>query len=171
MRPTSDGVFDNDLPFIDLIICPSYEVAYNESKLEKYGLIRRNYRSEGIFYPTNEKHKSMDLHDVFDDVTHDIEDVLFEIRFNTLNIDQNTFVEKFTPSSNNSIHVKVSSKYFDSFGKCFSIRPKNHVLKHGINVIDILARMAVTIHLGYPGQFMYNTKTRVFQNSLIISLI
>ena len=104
----------------------------------------------------------MDLQDVFNDVTHDIADILSEVRFNTLNIDQDTFVETFSSSTNDSTnHIKVVTKYFDSFGKCFSIRPKNHVLRYGINIIDIVARMDVTIHLGYPGQFMYNTKTRV----------
>ena len=162
LRPTSDGVFDNDLPFIDIIICPSYEVAYNDSKLQKYGLTKRNYRSEGKFHSTYPVYKNMDLQGIFNDITHDVADILSEVRFNTLNIDQDTFVEKFAPSSNDTTnHIKVVTKYFDSFGKCFSIRPQDHVLKYGINIIDIVARMDVTIHLGYPGQFMYNTKTRV----------
>ena len=162
LRPTSDGVFDNDLPYIDLIICPSYEVAYNASKLQKYGLTRRSYRSEGTFRPSKDLYKNKDLHDIFDEVTHSVYDILAEVKINTLNIDQSSFVERFSPSNNGTTtHIKVSTKYFDSFGRCFSIRPKQHVIKHGINVVDIVARMDVTIHLGYPGQFMYNTKTRV----------
>ena len=137
-------------------------MAYNDSKLQKYGLTKRNYRSDGKFHPSTHYYRSIDLQDVFNNVSNDIADILSEVRFNTLNIDQDTFVEKFVSSSNDSTsHIKVVTKYFDSFGKCFSIRPKNHVSRYGINIIDIVARMDVTIHLVYPGQFMYNTKTRV----------
>ena len=87
--------------------------------------------------------------------------MLSEVRFDTLDIDHKTFVEKIKPSDEESEHIKVITKYFDSFGKCYSISPRNHVLKHGITLVDITARMDITIHLGYPGQFMYNTKTRV----------
>lgn len=161
MRPTSDGAFDIEVPFIDLIVCPSYEVAYNDSQLQSYGLTRRKYRSEGAFHSTNNNGRNTSLRQIFDDVTHDVSDMLSEVRFDTLDIDHNTFVEKIKPSNEDSEHIKVTTKYFDSFGRCYSIRPRSHVSKHGINLVDIIASMDITIYLGYPGQFMFNTKTRV----------
>ena len=163
MRPTSDGAFDKTMPFIDLIVCPSYEVAYNHSQLQRYGLTRSLYRSKGKFYPIKDSTQKTELRDVFDTVSHGVADILSEVRFSTLNIDQHTFVENIDHLSNDSdpSNINIITSYFDSFGKCYSIRPKPNVLKQGIIGIDILARMDISIYMGHPGQFMYNTKSRV----------
>ena len=33
IRPTSDSAKDTDMPFIDLIICPSFDVSYKKENL------------------------------------------------------------------------------------------------------------------------------------------
>lgn len=160
-RPTSDGSNGVDLPFIDLIVCPSYDVAYNDSQLQAYGLTRKNYRSEAVFSPRNDKIKNMELRGIFNTVAYDVFDILYQVRFETVDIDNRTIVEKLKPSITIPEHIKITTKYYKNFGKCYSIRPRSHVLKLGITIIDIIARMNIFIYLGHPGQFMYNTKTKV----------
>ena len=38
IRPTSDGVYDVNVPFIDFILCPTVDSAYKGEVLRKYGL-------------------------------------------------------------------------------------------------------------------------------------
>ena len=164
MRLTSDGANNADLPFIDFIVCPSYHLAYNDSVLQQYGLTRNKYRNQGIFYPSGEIAKNITLRQILDFVTHDIYDLLFEVRFDTQlsdDIGQSSFVETFDAPNENLKHIKITTKHSPTYGKCYSIRPRTHVLKYGIIVVDIVARMDIMIYLGYPGQFMYNTKTKV----------
>ena len=47
IRPTSDGASDVNVPFINFIVCPSYDSAYKGEVLRKYGLTIHDYRSTG----------------------------------------------------------------------------------------------------------------------------
>ena len=58
-------------------------------------------------------------------------------------------------------YIKVTTKYQQNLGKCFSIYPQNHVLELGITSIDIVARTSIYVYMGYPGQFNFDTKTKV----------
>ena len=84
----------------------------------------------------------------------------FRTRYDVFN-GQSSFVETFDAVNENRKHIKITTKHSPTYGKCYSIRPRTHVLKYGILVVDIVARMDIMIYLGYPGQFMYNTKTKV----------
>ena len=70
-------------------------------------------------------------------------------------------------------HLHITTKYYQYFGRCYSIHPKDHVLKLGVNAIEIVARLKVYTYFGHPGQFTYsNTKTKVsifllFSNTLL----
>ena len=59
-------------------------------------------------------------------------------------------------------HLDIKTKYYHYFGRCYSIHPKDHVLKLGVNAIEIVARLKIYAYFGHPGQFTYfNTKTKV----------
>ena len=50
---------------------------------------------------------------------------------------------------------------FSHLGKCFSVRPKPDIVKKGIVSIAFTSYMDMYVYIGYPGQFKYNTRTRV----------
>ena len=59
-------------------------------------------------------------------------------------------------------YLEITTKYWPTFGRCYSMHPRNHVLKFGVYGIDIVARVNLFIYFGYPGQFMYpNSKAKV----------
>ena len=57
--------------------------------------------------------------------------------------------------------IDIVPKISSAVGKCFSVRPKPEVVKKGIASIAFTTHMDMSIYLGYPGQYMYNTRTRV----------
>ena len=60
IQPTSNGADDSNIPFIDFIICPQYDLAYKEEALKSYGLTVLDYRSRGKYYPENLENGAMD---------------------------------------------------------------------------------------------------------------
>ena len=60
-------------------VCPAYPVAYNNTMLYNFGIAGRNKYRQGSW---GHKH-SVDEHDIFKIVTHDIEDIIktVEMRF------------------------------------------------------------------------------------------
>ena len=160
IRQTSEGASDDSLPFIDMIICPSYEHAFKDEILRKYGINPSRYRT-GDFSPTSAKYKNINLRETFNDITRSVNELLYWVEFTTLDRNNRTFVEDFTSTDDNIENFDVITKYTDTLGRCYSIRPRAHIVRMGIVKMDILARTDVFIYLGYPGQFMYNTKARV----------
>ena len=57
--------------------------------------------------------------------------------------------------------INVLTKYSNNLGRCFSVRPKPEVVKKGILSVALTSYTDTYIYIGYPGQFMYNTRTRV----------
>ena len=47
---TKDSSEDTDTPFIDLTICPAYDVAYKDDMVEHYGLNKKHYRAHGVYF-------------------------------------------------------------------------------------------------------------------------
>ena len=160
IRHTSEGAIDDSLPFIDLIICPTYEKAFKDEMLRKYGIDPVRYRL-GDFSPTNARYKNFNLKEIFNNMTRSVNELLYWVKFTTLDRNNRTFVEDFTKANDNIENFDVITKYTDTLGRCYSIRPRAHIVRMGIVKIDILARTDVYVYLGYPGQFMYNTKARV----------
>ena len=67
--------------------------------------------------------------------------------------------------TNTSEYIEITTKYWHSFGRCYSIHPKDNVIKLGPQNFDIVSRMDVYIYFGYPGQFMHpNSKTKVIKS-------
>ena len=115
----------------------------------------------GDFSPTNTKDKNLNLKEIFNNITRNPNELLHRVKFTTLDLNNRTFVEYFTNANENMENFEVITKYTDTLGRCYSIRPRAHIVRMGIVKIDILARTDVYVYLGYPGQFMYNTKARV----------
>ena len=163
IHSTSDGKKEKDnIPFLELIICPTFQSAYNEKVLNHYGMDRKDYRFRAIYYPMKNESSQKNLYDIFDEVTFDINQLLHSIKISTLDRTFSKFKVDFDNS--NETHKKdviITTKYSDTFGRCYGFRPRDHVHELGVTKIDVTARMDIYIYFGHPGQFMYNTKTKV----------
>ena len=163
IHSTSDGKKEeNSIPFLELIICPTFQSAYNDEALKSYGMDKGDYRRRAIYYPTKNESSYKNLHDLFDEITFDINQLLYSIKISTLDRTFSKFKVDFDNS--NDIHEKdiiITTKYSDTFGRCYGFRPRDHVHELGVTKIDVTARMDIYIYFGHPGQFMYNTKTKV----------
>ena len=58
---------DDDVSFVDLIVCPNFFVAYNEDMIDFYGLSKGKYRGKGRWSPTKNGNGT-DLRKVFEDI-------------------------------------------------------------------------------------------------------
>ena len=156
---TAEASGDEDTPFIDLIVCPSYAAAYKDGVLETHGMDKGKYRSKG--YYTSQNHSDGEnLRRIFDSITYDQGELLHKVQIGTLDKEKAWFVVDFS-QSNIDQHIEITTKYWGTYGKCYSIQPKDHILKLGVKVIDIVAQMDIYVYFGYPGQFMFYTKTKV----------
>ena len=102
----------DNIPFIDLIICPSFFAAYNDTSLEFYGLNKGKYRGKGKWNPTRNANKT-DLRRVFNDVSHNLEDMFVAIRIKTLSKETRYIDINFEKDDFNDF-VTISTKYSDS---------------------------------------------------------
>ena len=164
-HPTSQSIGDHSTPFIDLTICPDYESAYKDANLKKHGMSRSKYRS-GESFSASDNVTEQDLRSLFNFITYDIDEILKRIAFyatERLNpSSSNRWIQIDFNSSNFTKHINIATKYQPHFGRCFSIRPKEHIIKLGVITIDIAARLGIYVYFGYPGQFMSsNTKSKV----------
>ena len=110
------------------------------------------YRGKGKWNPTRNANKA-DLRRVFNDVSHNLEDIFVAIRIKTLSKETRYIDINFEKDDFNDF-VTISTKYSDSFGRCFSIIPKQQVLKLGVKSIIFETRMDIYIYFGHPGQFL-----------------
>lgn len=162
MRPTYQVDKDGSLPFVDLTVCPSFDFAFKKDVMNRYGLDSTKYRKEGEYTPENNDYSNMDLHKTFDHITHEIYEILLSIRIFTLDHEHSVFLVKFNENETEPDLVKIVTTYQPNLGKCYSIQPKEMVLKLGIRVVEFVARIGIYVYLGYPGQFTHHiTKTKV----------
>ena len=103
----------------------------------------------------------MDLQEVFNNITQSVNELLYRIKFTTMDRQQRSFIESFDELQMATKYVDIITKHQNSLGRCYSVRPKSQVYRLGILRVEITARMDVYVYMGYPGQFMYNTKTKV----------
>ena len=162
IQSTADAVGDINTPFVDLTICPTYTAAYKDDVLKAYGIKKKEYRHKAVYSPSKNS-RDMDLRAIFKSVTYDIEEMLFRIVIKTTNRQKARFDIEFD-KPNFTDHIDVKTIYWDSYGRCFSIYPKDHVLKLGVRLIEFVARIDVYIYFGHPGQFLHpNTKSKVHE--------
>ena len=119
---------------------------------------KQDYRRNGAFAPNN--NKAMDLWDIFNSVTHNPNELLYRMEITTLDMIKSKIVINFN-GENTTDHIDFNTTFWDTFGRCYCIHLKDHVLKLGVTKIDIITRMNTYIYFGHPGQFMYHTKTKV----------
>ena len=117
------------------------------------------YRREGKYFPTYNP-EGLDLREIFNSITYDVEEILIHMKISTLDRHNSKFKIDFE-GTNTTDHIHIGTTYSETFGRCYSIHPKDHVIELGVTKIDIVARLDIYIYFGYPGQFMYNTKTKV----------
>ena len=159
VESTKDTIDDIDASFIDVTICPSYHSAYKDETLKSYGLSKEEYRRNAVYVPRyNTTH---DLQHIFDSVTYDITELLLRVIVTTSNKNHPRFNVEFS-NDRFTEYLEITTKYWPTYGRCYSMHPRNHVLKFGVYGIDIVARVNLFIYFGYPGQFMYpNSKAKV----------
>ena len=83
------------------------------------------------------------------------------MKITTLDREKRNVLEEFSPSNEAMKSIEIVTKYTNTLGKCYSVRPKPDIVKLGILDITIIAHMDIYIYLAHPGQFMYNTWARV----------
>jgi hypothetical protein len=115
-------------------------------------LSKGKYRGKGRWNPTLNANKT-DLRRVFKDVSHDVEDIFVAIRIKTLSKETRYVDINFEKDDFNDF-VTIVTKYSDSFGRCFSIIPKQQVLKLGVKSIIFETRIDIYVYFGHPGQFL-----------------
>ena len=125
---------EDNIPFIDLIVCPEYFAAYNTDKLEYYGIDKESYKFMGQYYPTKNGNGT-DPRIVFKDVTHDVGDIFDRIRIKTLD-KKNPLLHIDFSKGNYNDHLNITTKFWNNFGRCFSIIPKHDIQRRGI--VDII---------------------------------
>ena len=159
VQSTAEAVGNEDIPFIDLIVCPSYSAAYNDEALKEYGMDKRNYRSKGSFKPQNYT-AGTNLRNIFESITYDPAELIHNLNIRTLDKKKDSFFIDFGGTNINE-HIEIITKYWSTYGRCYSIRPRDHILKLGVEIVDINSQMDIYVYFGYPGQFHYKTKTKV----------
>ena len=93
-----------------------------------------------------------------------MDEVLHRVKIKTLDLNRREILEEFSDDDRDMQNIEVVTKYSKNLGKCYSVRPKPDIVRLGITDITIIAHMDIYVYMGYPGQFMYNTRTRVSMN-------
>ena len=161
LLPTTDTANNVAIPFVVLSICPGFTVAYKDASLQIYGLDRNMYRFNGVY--VNLTNNSLDdPKDIYDSITHDLDEILSSMTFYTGASDNLEI--KF-----NKTHlyddIEITITHGAPFGKCYGILPKANLLEQSIQAIGFVSHIDVCVYFGYPGQMMHpNTKTKVIAN-------
>ena len=146
-----------------MIVCPGFFAAYNLQSLDIYGLSKEEYKHSGKYSPF-ENGNGTNLREVFNEVSHDVDDIIKGIRIKTLD-KQNPYFDIDFSESNFEENINIATKFWNTFGRCYSIIPKAEVLKHGVYNIIIETFMDVYVYFGHPGQFTSsNRNQKVFND-------
>ena len=151
---------ENDAPFVDFVVCPSYQMAYKKNDLKYYGLDRQNYVKGKTFYPANHG-TGVDPRQMFNTITYNVSELFSKIVVRTLSHDEPKITIDFS-SWNGSGRVILETKYSATFGRCYSIHLSDEIIQFGIISVAIETKVDIYVYFGYPGQFMHvNTKSKV----------
>ena len=150
--PTGELTNEYDILFVDLIICPEYFAAYKKEKLQYYGIEREKYRNNGHFYPTiNQPDKGP--REIFYEVSYEVDEILNGIRIETLD-KKSPYIDIDFSKTNFDQHITITSKFKDTFGRCYSIIPKQGIQNLGVVGILFEAKMDIYVYFSHPGQFL-----------------
>ena len=153
---------DAGTPFIDLVVCPSFESAYKKDIIEYYGMDKYKYVNDGSFSPTKQSNDSDDPRELFQSITHDVNEIFIKIKVKTQSQDVPEIVIDYSKGVfTNDIIIKT--KYYARFGRCFSIGPAEDIIKLGVYRITFETTMNIWVYFSHPGQFLHvNTNTKVY---------
>ena len=141
-----------------MIVCPGYFAAYKPESLEYFGFDKEKYKHFGQFSPIKNGNDT-NLREVFREVSHDVDEIIKGIRIKTLN-KQNPYVDVDFSAENFDENIEITTKYWNTFGRCYSIIPKLEVLKLGVYSIIIETLMNVYVYFGHPGQFTSSNRNQ-----------
>ena len=159
---------DENIPFIDLVICPEYFEAYNLEKLNYYGIMREQYQFMGHFAPKKNRNGT-DPRTLFNEVTHNVEDIINRMRIKTLD-KKNTEIHINFNEGIFLQHINITTKFWNNFGRCYSVIPKSNVQKLGIVDIIFEAKMSIYVYFGHPGQFLAANRNQKVYPAIFINL-
>ena len=97
--------------------------------------------------------RGTDLRKVFEDITHDVDEIFVNIRIKTLSKEKK-YLDVDFKKDNYSNFLTITTKYPDTFGRCFSIIPTKEVQQLGVQSMIFETRMDVYIYFAHPGQFL-----------------
>ena len=147
-----------NLPFLDLIVCPAYLDAYKPKALNFYGLDKEQYKHSGQFSPVKNKNQT-NLRKVFYEVSYDVDEIIKGIGIKTLDKEQ-PYVDIDFSAENYEKNIVITTKFWNTFGRCYSIIPTLEVQKLGIYNIIIESYMKVYVYFGHPGQFTSSNRNQ-----------
>ena len=148
----------DELAFVGLMVCPNFFAAYNDEMIDFYGLSKTKYRYQAMWSPEK---NGTELRKVFEDITHDIDEIFVNIRIKTLNKEKRYVDVNFMLDNYNNFLI-ISTKYSETFGRCFSVIPSKEVQQLGVQSMIFETRMDVYVYFGHPGQFLAaDSDTRV----------
>ena len=151
---------EKNVPFVDFVVCPSYEMAYKKNVMKYYGLDIQKYRRGKSFYPVNHG-KDIDPRKLFNATTYNVSELFSQIVVRTLNKDEPKIKIDFS-SQNFSDRVIMTTKYYDELGRCYSVHFSDEVIQFGIISVAIQTKVDIYVYFVYPGQFMHvNSKSKV----------
>ena len=127
-------------------------MAYNDEMIDFYGLSKGDYRWKGRWSPTKNGN-GKDLRKVFADISHGVDEIFVNIRIKTLN-KQKPYVDINFAKDNYIESLIVTTKYWATIGRCFSIIPSKEVQQLGVYSMILETRMDVYVYIGHPGQFL-----------------
>ena len=82
VKPTSDP----GTTFIAFTICPEFHSAYKKDSLSYYNISEDDYRYKSVWYPTDDRRKSISGREVFHNVTYELHEIIDNIEMSTMSL-------------------------------------------------------------------------------------
>ena len=145
-------VKNTEINFPVFIVCPAYPVAYKGNMLNKFGIGSSDDYRKGNWKGNG--NSSLNEKEIFDEVTHDIEDI-FErivIRFDDMQPNKD-----FSGQDLKNMHYTL--KLHLTYGQCFEVDIESY--DGGKSQIQIFTKMPVYIFVKQAGQFFENSRSRL----------
>ena len=147
-------------PFVDFVVCPSYQMAYKKDILKFFGLDREEYK-EGVSFHPLANGSDMDPRDVFQVITYNASEIFNKIIVRTLNQQEPKINIDFSEDKATE-RILINTKFYATFGRCYSIEMPDDIIANGIISIEFIAKVDIYVYFGHPGQFMHvDTKAKV----------
>ena len=163
IKPTSDPA----TPFVDFVVCPSYQKAYKQEVIRNFGLEREQYKDGVSFYPlANET--DLDPRSFYDKITHNFSEIFDKIIVRTLNQKEPKVTIDLSKEEETE-RIFIETKHYATFGRCFSIQMPDDIISNGIISIEFIANVDIYVYFGHPGQFMHvDTKSKVSESNNLL---